>query len=50
MSVGVVAVDLEGVGKLYGRLFVLALVGVALLKPAEFVIFRIGQMTASASE
>jgi phage tail sheath protein FI len=29
-----------------GRL--ICLIGVALLKPAEFVIFRIGQMTASA--
>jgi phage tail sheath protein FI len=29
-----------------GRL--ICLVGVALLKPAEFVIFRIGQMTANA--
>jgi len=26
----------------------ICLIGVALLKPAEFVIFRIGQMTASA--
>jgi uncharacterized protein len=31
-----------------GRL--VCLIGVALLRPAEFVIFRIGQFTASSSQ